>query len=180
MFSNKFPFIEGQFLSLDCVAWKSFSFEFAQLFQLALLQNVNMLFIPVSQIFLQSARVCVLECACVCLLLPFSCGTQFKLVCLPVVPISKYKPIIKAISITYTYRIASSRIAQRCLYLCSDLCMYTCVSVCFSVCVCSICNCELCLMSIFAVIISMLSEGGQPPFHLRHWLGSCLPDLLTC
>lgn len=132
MFSNKFPFIGGQFLSLDCVAWKSFSFEFAQLFQLALLQNVNMLFIPVSQIFLQSARVCVLECACVCLLLPFSCGTQFKLVCLPVVPISKYKPIIKAISITYTYRIASSRIVQRCLYLCSDLCMYTCVSVCVS------------------------------------------------
>lgn len=132
MFSNKFPFIEGQFLSLDCVAWKSFSFEFAQLFQLALLQNVNMLFIPVSQIFLQSARVCASECACVCLLLPFSCGTQFKLVCLPVVPISKYKPIIKAISITYTYRIASSRIVQRCLYLCSDLCMYTCVSVCVS------------------------------------------------
>lgn len=64
MFSNKFPFIGGQFLSLDCVvfallcsAWKSFSFEFAQLFQLALLQNVNMLFIPVSQIFPVSACV---------------------------------------------------------------------------------------------------------------------------
>lgn len=137
MFSNKFPFIEGQFLSLDCVAWKSFSFEFAQLFQLALLQNVNMLFIPVSQIFLQSARVCVLECACVCLLLPFSCGTQFKLVCLPVVPISKYKPIIKAISITYTYRIASHRLASHrdvyiyvLTYVCIRvfLCVFLCVS----------------------------------------------------
>lgn len=65
MFSNKFPFIGGQFLSLDCVAWKSFSFEFAQLFQLALLQNVNMLFIPVSQIFPVSECVCVGVCVCV-------------------------------------------------------------------------------------------------------------------
>lgn len=137
-----------------------------------------MLFIPVSQIFLQSARVCVLECACVCLLLPFSCGTQFKLVCLPVVPISKYKPIIKAISITYTYRIASSRIVQRCLYLCSDLCMYTCVSVC--VCAASatanFASCQFLLL----LFQCCLSGGGYPPFHLRHWLGSCLPDLLTC
>lgn len=161
MFSNKFPFIGGQFLSLDCVAWKSFSFEFAQLFQLALLQNVNMLFIPVSQIFLQSARVCVLECACVCLLLPFSCGTQFKLVCLPVVPISKYKPIIKAISITYTYRIASSRIAQRCLYLCSDLCMYTCVSVCVSAAsaTANFASCQF-LLLLFQCWLS----GATPPF----------------
>lgn len=137
MLRNKFPFIGGQFLSLDfvvfgllCSTWKSFSFEFAQLFQLALLQNVNMLFIPVSHIFPVYVCVCerVFKCACVCLLLPFSCGTQFKLVCLPVVPISKYKPIIKAISITYTYRIASSRIVQRCLYLCSDLCI--CVFLC--------------------------------------------------
>lgn len=131
MFSNKFPFIEGQFLSLDCVAWKSFSFEFAQLFQLALLQNVNMLFIPVSQIFLQSARVCASECACVCLLLPFSCGTQFKLVCLPVVPISKYKPIIKAISITYTYRIASHRLASH-----RDVYIYVLTYVCIRVFLC--------------------------------------------
>lgn len=64
MLRNKFPFIGGQFLSLDlvvfgllCSTWKSFSFEFAQLFQLALLQNVNMLFIPVSHIF--PVYVCV-------------------------------------------------------------------------------------------------------------------------
>lgn len=164
MFSNKFPFIEGQFLSLDCVAWKSFSFEFAQLFQLALLQNVNMLFIPVSQIFLQSARVCVLECACVCLLLPFSCGTQFKLVCLPVVPISKYKPIIKAISITYTYRIASSRIAQRCLYLCSDLCMYTCVSLCVFLCVCAASATANFASCQFLLLLFQCCLSGATPF----------------
>lgn len=86
MFSNKFPFIGGQFLSLDCVAWKSFSFEFAQLFQLALLQNVNMLFIPVSQIFPESACVCVCECwsvrVCVCYCL-FHAGLNLSLfVCL--------------------------------------------------------------------------------------------------
>lgn len=171
---------------LLCSTWKSFSFEFAQLFQLALLQNVNMLFIPVSHIFPVNVCVCVrvLECACVCLLFPFSCGTQFKLVCLPVVPISKYKPIIKAISITYTYRIASHRLASY-----RDVYIYvlTYVYVCLCVCVCSICNCELCLMSIFAVIISILTEGvphnhlpALLSFPVRHWLGSCLPDLLTC
>lgn len=94
MFSNKFPFIGGQFLSLDwvlfaslCSAWKSFSFEFAQLFQLALLQNVNMLFIPVSQIFPVSAcvfSVCVCwsvrVCVCYCL---FDAGLNLSLfVCL--------------------------------------------------------------------------------------------------
>lgn len=105
------------------------------------------------------------------LLLPFSCETQFKLVCLPVVPISKYKPIIKAISITYTHRIASHR-TEMFIFVFLLMSVYVCVCAC----VCSICNCELCLMSIFDVIISMPpgSPAPRPPHR------ACVAACLTC